>query len=158
MSSSEAIPTRARRRWWSVVFVVLLAIAYCVGWFVLKGRIEDGIDKSLARLAERGIVAQCLNRDVSGFPLGLSLDCESIDYDDPARGIAFNVGALETQTTVYNPLRTDVTLAAPLRLETPNVPPIAVNWDNLRATARLSRPVPQKSPSASTAFGGDRPR
>ena len=145
MSSSDVEQPRPRRLWrWLAILVGLLAVVYGVGWFVIAGKIEERIDVSLARLAENGVVASCANRDVGGFPLGLSLRCDSIDYDDPARGISFNVGTLATQTATYNPLRTDVTLEAPLRLATPNVPPIAVSWDRMSATAHLWRPVPSE--------------
>lgn len=137
MSSSDGEP-RPRRLWrWLAILIGLIAVVYGVGWFVVAAKIEERIDVSLARLAENGVVASCANRDVGGFPLGISLRCDSVDYDDPARGISFNVGALATQTATYNPLRTDVTLQPHCGWRPLNVPPIAINWDRAARRPRI---------------------
>lgn len=141
MSSSEAKSSR-RFLWWGL-FLVLLVGGYSAGWYVIAGKVEERVDATIDRLAAKDVVADCENRTVRGFPLGLGLYCDGLNYEDAARGISFTTGALRTAAQVYRPFQAAAELDGPLQVESPDFPPLLVDWDSLRATVRVARPVPE---------------
>lgn len=156
MSSSEVHPPRPRRRWrWLVILLILLAAVYCVGWFVVAGRVDDGVARALSRLAERGVAANCNDRTVDGFPLSLGVTCSGVTYDDPARNISFTTGALDGRAMVYNPLRARTELQSPLRVEGPDFPPLLFGWDKLSTDVGIARPVPSQIVFAATGLSAE---
>ena len=153
MSSSEVLSPPPRHRWrWLVILIILLATGYCAGWFFVADKIDERIGVSLSRLAEKGVVADCRDRQVDGFPISLGLTCDSITYDDAPREISFTTGALSTRAMIYNPLRAKTELDSPLRLQSPDFPPLLIGWENLTAEVRVARPVPSEITLAATAL------
>jgi hypothetical protein len=147
MSSSEAI-SRPRRRWrWLAIFLILVAAGYAAGWFYVAGKVEQEVGRAVARLGERGIRLDCGNRQVTGFPLSLSLTCDSIAYDDPQRNVRAATGALDASAYLSQPLTPTVAVTGPLNL--PGVPGMPdhefkAEWRSLQAEAHLWWPNPSR--------------
>jgi len=153
MSSSEAIP-RPRRLWrWLAILLILIGVGYAAGWFYVAGKVEQEMDRAVARLGERGIRLDCGERQVVGFPLSLSLTCDSIAYDDPKRNLRAATGALDAGAHLSQPLTPTVAVAGPLDLPgVPGLPDLRLkaNWRSLQANAQLWWPTPSRISLEST--------
>lgn len=144
MSSSEAISPRPRRLWrWLAAILILLAALYSVGWYFAGRAVSERIDHALADLAKKGVAINCANRAIGGFPLRLGVTCSNIDYQDDQRQIAFAADRLDAGVAAYRPMRVDAQLAPPLRVQSPDFPPLALDWDALSAQVEVARPLPE---------------
>jgi hypothetical protein len=128
---------------WLAVFVVILFGGYSAGWYYLADRVTREANAAIASLNRDGVTAECANPVVRGYPFRLGLYCDSLGYADPSRNIVATAGSLSTAAQVYQPLRVVGELRGPLRTALPGTPPLWLDWDNLRASARLARPLPQ---------------
>ncbi len=143
MPSSEVKPNYGRRFMWLAVFVVILFGGYSAGWYYLADRVTREANAAIASLNRDGVTAECANPVVRGYPFRLGLYCDSLGYADPSRNIVATAGSLSTAGAGVS--------AAALRRRTPRsaahgtpgMPPLWLDWDNLRASARLARPLPR---------------
>lgn len=146
--------TYSRRFFWLAAFIVILIGAYTAGWFYLADRVTERVNATIALLNRDGVTAECANPVVRGYPFRLGLSCDSLGYADPARNIVATAGSLVTTAQVYEPMRVLAELRGPLRTALPGMPPLWLDWDNLRASARLARPLPQLLSVEADAFSG----
>ncbi|MET0576304.1 MAG: DUF2125 domain-containing protein [Mesorhizobium sp.] len=154
MSSSEAKPTYSRRFMWLAIFIALLIGAYTAGWFYLAGKVTERVNATLALVNGDGVTAECANPVVRGYPFRLELSCDSLGYEDAGRNIVATAGSLSTAAQVYQPMRVVAELDGPLRAALPGLPQLWLDWDNLRASARLARPLPQILSVEAGGFSG----
>jgi hypothetical protein len=143
MTSSEAKPKR-KPFVWLAAFIVLLFGGYSVLWFVLADRLQAATERAIASLNRDDVVAECVDPKVNGFPFRLGVSCESLSFEDPARGIAATAGGLRTAAQVYAPSQSIAELDGPLRVSAPRLPPLWLDWDRLRASVRLAQPLPER--------------
>ena len=87
-------------------------------------------------------------------PSGSELSCDSLGYEDAGRNIVATAGSLSTAAQVYQPMRVVAELDGPLRAALPGLPQLWLDWDNLRASARLARPLPQILSVEAGGFAG----
>lgn len=145
MSSSEAAkPNFSRRFFWWAIFLVILFGGYSAGWFFVASKVEERVDQSIVRLADKGIVARCDGRSVGGYPFRLGLFCDSVAYQDEARQVSVTAAALRTAAQVYQPFHTVAELNGPMRIEVPDLPMLWLDWDNLKASVRIAQPLPER--------------
>ncbi len=145
MPSSEVRkPNYARRFFWLAVFIMFLFGAYSAGWFYLADRVKKVSEAAVASLNRDGATAECTNLEVRGYPFRLGLFCDSLGYEDARRNIAATAGSLRSAAQVYAPRRIVTELDGPLRTAVPGMPPLWLDWDKLRASARIAEPVPER--------------
>ena len=145
MPSSEVRkPNYARRFFWLAVFIMFLFGAYSAGWFYLADRVKKVSEAAVASLNRDGATAECANLEVRGYPFRLGLFCDSLGYEDARRNIAATAGSLRSAAQVYAPRRIVTELDGPLRTAVPGMPPLWLDWDKLRASARIAEPVPER--------------
>lgn len=155
MSSSEAHRPRSSRRFlWLTLFIVLLFGGYSVGWYWVAGKATVAVDETLARLNGDGRTTVCENRTIGGFPFRLGLTCDSVAYQDDVNHITATAAGLRTAAQIYQPLKTIAELDGPLRIEAPGITPLFLEWDSLRASARLANPVPTLVSVEATGLSG----
>ncbi|WAP68053.1 DUF2125 domain-containing protein [Jiella pelagia] len=137
MAPSSDSPSKARRALIGVVLVaVLLAAALSGAWFYLAGRLDDELTRAIEQAAGRGTDITCPDREVFGFPFRIGFRCDSISVvragDRPfeARG-----GAVRTAAQIYRPNHVVAEVDAPLRVATPEMPPLDIRWDLAQASA-----------------------
>ncbi len=153
-SRDEAQPKRRRGLLWLVLFLAVLFGLYSAGWFYLADRIRGEARQTIAELERKGIRSDCTRLRVEGYPLRLAVSCNSLAYQDDARGIAATTGALEASTSILRPLVADVTLRGPLRTLAPGLEPLWLDWDQLDIRTRLSRSVPDQLTLTAAGFSG----
>lgn len=68
-------------RWGLYVPIMLLALivaGWSAFWFVARGLVSSGMEKSLAEAAARGDTWTCLDRSISGYPFRLEIRCKDV--------------------------------------------------------------------------------
>ncbi|HEV7254226.1 MAG TPA: DUF2125 domain-containing protein [Mesorhizobium sp.] len=157
MTSSEqslSVPDRrySRRILWLAAFVVILFGGYSLAWFWAAGELEARADAVLARLGERGVEAECAGLAARGFPFRIGLFCEETLYRDTERGVEVSAGAFRSAAQVYNPFRIVSELDGPARVELPDAPPLDLEWEVLKASARVDEPLPERASAEARRF------
>lgn len=143
-SSDERQPKSRRGLFWLVAFVVVLFAIYSGGWFYLADQVRAGTDKAVAALNKNGVEAGCANLQVSGYPLSFVISCDNLAYEDDAKNIAASAGSFNAIAQIVQPLSPVANLRGPLRTSVPGMLPLWIDWDNLKANAKLWYPLPQR--------------
>lgn len=145
MTSSEVRQTSYTRRFfWFAVFILFLIGGYSALWYYLAGRLENSARMAMAALNHDGVIAECANAEVRGYPFRLGLFCDSLGYENPATNIAATAGSLRSAAQIYEPTHIVGELDGPLRTAIPGIAPLWLDWDNLRASVRLASPFPER--------------
>lgn len=128
---------RARRAFaWIAATAVLLALLLTGAWYYLADRLDEAVGTAIARAAGEGVTLTCGNRQVFGYPFRLGLRCDRLGIDAPGK-LDAAAGALRTAGQIYDPTRVVAELGGPLALQTPNGPPLHVDWTLARASAHF---------------------
>ncbi|TIL77187.1 MAG: DUF2125 domain-containing protein, partial [Mesorhizobium sp.] len=145
MTSTDQRPPNFRRRlFWLAAFIAVLFAIYSAGWFYLADRVRAEADKAVAALNAKGIEAGCANLTVSGYPLSFAISCDTLAYEDDARNLAASTGSFNAVAAINQPLSPVADLRGPLRTSMPGMTPLWIDWDKLRADAKLSWPLPRR--------------
>lgn len=137
-------PNYARRIVWLGLFVVVACAAYTAAWYYFADRLQRATADTLAALARDGVNAECAESAVVGFPFRIGLFCDRVAYTDAASGLEVKAGGLRSAGQIYDLSRLVGELDGPARIEAPGMPPLDLNWEKLRASARLASPVPER--------------
>jgi hypothetical protein len=143
-SNAQPQPGSNRRFLWLAVFIVLLFGGYSAGWFYLAGRLEAQAQAAFASLSRDGTVAECANAQARGFPFRLGIFCNSVAFEDAAQGISLSAGSFRSAGQIYDPQHLVAELDGPARIDLPQTGPLALQWENLRASIRLATPLPER--------------
>lgn len=155
MTSSDAKPTNSSRRFlWLTAFIILLFGGYTLGWFYVADRLTTQASAAIARLNSDGVRAECANLTVRGFPFRLGIFCDSLGYEDDARNVSAAAGSFRSAAQVYQPAKAIGELDGPLRVSVPGLLPLSVDWDKLRASARLASPLPERFSAEAEGLSG----
>lgn len=143
--SAAAQPPRKRsRRLWLLApyaLVVLLLLGWSVGWFVVKGRIEQGLDDQARALRGAGWTVALTDRRVSGFPFRLHVKFGEAQLAAPS-GWAVAIPGLEGEAYLHAPDHWVLIAPHGLTFVRPKGGPVAVSGQTLRVSlAGLSRPI-----------------
>lgn len=136
MSVPDPAPARKPRRlglYLPFILVGLLAVAWAVGWFWLKGQTERRLDLAAEQLREAGFELQWEARRVYGFPFRLNVELTDAAVREPS-GWGLKAPMFESQAFVYAPDR--LMFAAPegLTFVRPIGGPVKVTGETLRAS------------------------
>jgi hypothetical protein len=137
-------PNYNRRILWLAAFVVLLFGGYSVGWFYLAGKVEAKAKAEIASLNRDGMVAECTNPVARGYPFRLGLFCDRVAFEDASRGVSVSAGNFRSAGQIYDPTHLIAEIDSPARIDVPQSQPLALTWDNLRASVRLAQPLPER--------------
>lgn len=111
-------PPRRRSRFWlyaPYVGLLVLAVAWTIGWFLIRARAVSEIEGFFAREAAAGRTWDCPGRTVGGYPFRLELRCDALTF---ARSdLTFGVGPVVAVAQVYQPGHVIVEAKGPLRLK-----------------------------------------
>ncbi|HWK68648.1 MAG TPA: DUF2125 domain-containing protein [Rhizobiaceae bacterium] len=145
MTSSDAKPKNFSRRFlWLTAFIILLFGGYTVGWFYLADRLTNQASVAIAGLNRDGVRAECANLTVRGFPFRLGIFCDSLGYEDDMHNVFAAAGSFRSAAQIYQPAKAIGELDGPLRVAVPGLLPLWIDWDKLRASARLAKPLPER--------------
>lgn len=149
----QAAPTGnvRRSRFWlytPFVLLLLLAIAWSVAWFVIRGRTAEALDGWIAAEGRKGREWTCGDRTIVGYPFRIEIVCNSLDLKRGAVSASF--GRTEAVAQVYQPRRVIVEVAGPLRVSDGTVT-VNGRWDLLQASINTSQSGLQRLSLAANA-------
>lgn len=145
MTSSEAgRPGRSRKFLWLTLFIILLFGGYSAGWFYVADRVKAEVAVALARMNRGGVSVECANPQVGGFPFRIGVSCDRVGYEDGERQLQASAGGFRSLAQVYQPTRALAELDGPLRASAPGLVPLRLDWEKLRASVRIARPLPER--------------
>jgi hypothetical protein len=137
-AGAPAAPRRPGRFWLYTPFALLalVAVAWSVAWFVIRGRVADGLDAWLAAEAAAGRQWTCAGRSLAGYPFRIELSCAELRLR--SEGLSGSLGPVEAVAQVYQPRHAIVLAGGPLRLGDGTVTASA-EWSRLEVSVRVAR-------------------
>lgn len=129
---------------WLALAVVAAVAIYTAGWFYASRIVVAEVEAAVTALNGDGRRASCEEPQARGYPFRIGIFCRSVMFEDARRGIAFRARALRSAAQVYQPRRVVGELDGPARLAAPGLDALALDWDALRGSVRLSSPLPQR--------------
>ena len=141
--TDERKPSYRNRIIWLGIFVIVLFGGYSAGWFYVAGKLEELATQAIARLNRDGISGDCANLVARGFPFRIGIYCDSVRFEDTPQQVAASAAAFRSLAQVYDPFRIVAELDSPAQISVPGGAAFGLNWDNLRASARLSMDFPE---------------
>lgn len=130
-STSRRRPSRLRL-YAPFLLLALLAAAWSVGWFVMRGRVVAGLDEWVAAEAAAGRQWSCPDRTVGGYPFRVELACSGVSLRRPE--VVAELGRLLVVAQIYNPSHLIAEVAGPLKIATASGDDIAAEWELLQAS------------------------
>lgn len=137
-------PNFSRRIKWLGIITAIVFALYSAGWFYIAQEGKRRVDLALANLTRSGTPVNCEQSEIKGFPFRLGLFCNSVNFEQPQKGIAFSAGQLRSAAQVYDPKRAIVELDGPAQLNLPELEPLVLHWRSLHASVRVAKPLPER--------------
>lgn len=137
-------PRYRRRIVWLGILILLLLVAYAAGWFWAAGRLEAEANKAIAGIDRDPVRAECANLHAAGFPFRIGLFCDRVSFRDERGGSGIEAGAFRSAAQVYDPFLVVGELDGPAKVQAPDLPPLDVTWDIVKASVRIDRPLPDR--------------
>jgi hypothetical protein len=145
MPSSELRkPNFSRRFLWLGVFIAVLFGGYSAAWYYFAGKIETIATAAIAGLSKDGTSADCAKPTARGFPFRIGLYCDSVRFEDQRQNVAASAAAFRSAAQVYDPFHVVAELDSPAAVSAPRLGEIGLEWDNLRASVRLTTDFPER--------------
>jgi hypothetical protein len=136
---SDALPDGSRRsRFWlfaPFVLLALVAVAWSVAWFVIRGRVVEQLDAALAREAAAGRQWTCTDRATSGYPFRIEVACSALTLQRGDTRASF--GRVVSVAQVYQPRLIIAEVAGPLQVVTGDAR-IDAQWRLLQMSLHLA--------------------
>ncbi len=143
--AADSTNAQYRRRFvWLASAIVAIIALYSGGWYYVAGLVDSEVEKALAGANRNGMRINCENRRVNGYPFRIGLNCDSVLVESAVDGLSFSAHAFRTAAQVYNPSFMIAEIDSPASLEAPGLMPLALDWDLLRSSVRLARPLPAR--------------
>jgi hypothetical protein len=139
MAQGATLEERRQGRFWlyaPFVLLLLVAAAWSVAWFVIRGRVEGGLDAWLAAEANAGRQWTCADRAIAGYPFRIEVVCSSLRFQQG--GTTASVGRVQSVAQVYQPRHVITEIQGPLRLSDGRVT-VQGEWRLLEASVRGAR-------------------
>ncbi|SDO80743.1 DUF2125 domain-containing protein [Phyllobacterium sp. OV277] len=124
--------------------IVIVGLLYTGGWYYLANMLETRVATNIAGLQAKGINAACENAGASGYPFRLGLNCSSVSWVDQAKNVSVHTGAFRSAAQIYAPFHIVSEVDSPASVSVPGMAPLDLNWDNLKSSVRLDKPIPRR--------------
>lgn len=128
--------SRALRFKLMFAFLILLVVGWSVMWFVAATIVDRRVETSLMAANRAGVVAECTDRSVTGFPFRIEVRCGSGTHAVTGNGEG-KIGGLVVAALVYDPNEVIAEIRSPAEVNAAGMPSITAAWDLARASAQL---------------------
>jgi len=101
----------------TLVIVVLLALVWSGGWFVLARWADARAAGALTELSESGVDVGCADRRVIGFPFGLHIACAKTTVTERITATKADLSGMTGGTNVLSPFTLRIDMASPAHVD-----------------------------------------
>ena len=121
------------------LFMGLLFSLWFGGWYFFANYADGKLETLTRDFADHGIVVECDQRDIKGFPFRIGVHCDRLSVSSKRDVFRIETGALRTAAQIYEPGKLIVELDGPLKAW-PDGKPLTASWSQMRlfADAKLS--------------------
>jgi hypothetical protein len=141
---------RPRRRRWPLlvpVAVIVLAIAWCGGWFYAASLARTAIDGWREREAKSGRIYNCGEQEIGGFPFRIEVRCieatAQLHSNQPP--LALTIKEILVAAQIYQPTLLISEFTAPLAIAELGQPPeFVAGWTLARSSMRGLPQAPER--------------
>ena len=119
------------------LFMAFLFVVWFAGWFLFANFADGKIGESLSVLKERGIVIECENREIKGFPFRIGVNCDGVKYSSNSNDLRIEGRALRTTAILYTPGELIAELDGPVQAWL-NGMEVTTNWKTMRLFADVT--------------------
>lgn len=95
---------------WLVRIALGLALLWVLAWFGAAIVLKRGADAAFGQMIAEGTLPRAPGREVSGFPVRLSLDLTGIEVSNPETGLGWRSPAASVAARMWRPWAIDLTL------------------------------------------------
>lgn len=117
--------------------VLIAAGLWTAAWFYIRGQVSTEIDRSLAQMAAGGLVIECPERSVAGYPFRIEIRCDGPTFEDRVSGLKATARGLRAVALVYQPNLIIVELDAPVTATTRTGAKLAAQWGVMQTSLRF---------------------
>lgn len=157
MTSSRAATrsNTSRKFIWLAVAILLVIGGYTAGWYYVADLAVQRTQQALAAVSRTGNRAVCENVEARGYPFRIGINCSATFFEERREGISVQTRALRSAAQIYNPFHAIVEVDAPGRFTMSGFDPLDLSWATLRASVRISRPLPDRVSLEARALSGE---
>lgn len=142
MDDAVSLNARIRRRrsrfWLYMPFVLLgvVAAGWSTAWFVVRGRVADGVESWRQREATRGRVWTCPGESIAGYPFRIEYSCAKpmLTWGPQDGRLTATTGAVVFVAQIYEPSHVVLEADGPANIALPGGGTLELNWRDLRAS------------------------
>lgn len=147
-------PSRGRWRLFApTVLLVLAAIGWSIFWFWAAARAGEAVDVWLAREAKLGRVYGCGERETTGYPFRIEVECRQVGVRLAAEGgeIVATAPRFVALAQVYDPKRLIGELEGPVSATLPDGRRADLSFADARASAKVEGRTLERASLAMTS-------
>lgn len=141
-SSQGGNPTPSRKGLYiPFILLALVILGWTVFWYVAAFRVEKVVDAFAVREMERGRFWKCPNRNVSGYPFRLQVNCDNPQLTEMREGESqheASLGGLALHARILSPGHYIAEFKPPFRYLNLQQGEAEINWQGARASFRGS--------------------
>lgn len=154
MSAEQTASTGRKPKRRYTTFAIVVVIVLCAGWtaiwFYARSVLTERVDEVLQSRADGPAEIFCADRQISGFPFGMSVSCSKAGLTEHTRALTAELGGLKIGALAYSPRDVTADLQAPLNINwQADASPLTADWSSGQASVHLSDDGPG---AISTAF------
>lgn len=114
-----------------IAIVVVLGLAWTGGWYWAAGWADRNAGGVLKRIAERGVMVDCPDRHITGFPFALRVSCGTTAVAERHTGSTARLGGVSGGASVFAPTTATVAMTSPAHIESPLLEgPADIAWSD----------------------------
>lgn len=131
----EATKSSTRRFVWLAGAVILACLLWTSGWLYAADQMKTHLPALLQLAARNGIVSDCGNADVRGYPFRIGLFCDQTRMEIPSRQITVTSAGFRSAAQIYRPGHVISELDGPLIVTDTNGMSAKLDWQTLRTSS-----------------------
>ncbi|TNB46479.1 DUF2125 domain-containing protein [Martelella lutilitoris] len=128
---------------WSLIVLVIILIAYALGWFFIARTVKARIFELLEGQDGNDTVVSCEDIGYQGFPTSFGFFCDSLHVRDRNTDAVFDTPRLLAEAPVYSPWSVMATVTGPATLDNDAGMILRSEWEHLGGKLIYGRAAPR---------------
>ncbi|PWV98104.1 hypothetical protein DFR52_10582 [Hoeflea marina] len=139
MTNSNQTPhapkSGARKFVWLGGAIIVACLLWTAGWFYAAGQMQTHLPALLQLAARNGVVTDCGNADVRGYPFRIGLFCDQTRIEIPSRQITVTSSAFRSAAQIYRPGHVISEIDGPLTVTDAGGVSAKLDWQALQTSS-----------------------